>query len=829
MTQINRLTANVSIDPNDSFPLWSVEAGRTRRITGQTLIEYVTQENIQSIAFNDKGHLIITLNNGDQIDAGEVPKQILTIDGEPVGEINTEGSINALIEDGIATFSVNNKVSLWPLHDVGIGDSPFIIESVDQLGIEYQYTASSTLTQSMLLNTSGLPDGAQIKVTVTSVDADSKPISVTQLRQGGDFTWPVSTPTVFTLRDGDWRVEESSQLLHIQNSTTFDDDAALKQIVHGVAVDPNSSLTMQVNEDGVLIVGGGGGVNGNYVEKYKRADLDYVQMAYQGKFGDSRVYYPVKFNQDSNGWTQLEFTGDMVFKFKDKDTGSVGDKVIELSSGRVTNHKRPYYGDKKLVAEGDSPILGKLQTQRSTRPDFPPVSIYVDEFHNTIMEANAEFKLRHIDADGNTTQTVQTSVDRWNFLVQPKYNNDNLVAENTNVSFNKVSISGTRKDTAYNNFSVRGSVDGGDSGEDLILKTYLRPDGSESPDYIQYFGQTKGNHQLANTESVNEAIADDKAKGEWIGGVLKDTINDDGNPEDEFTCNDPKHWLEYRKTTFNGSFALTVNQGQGVISSEIVIHLHVASGMASAPFKVVTNDGNEITRTIRMGEKWRFFLRAGTNPYFEKIDDGLQSGATDSTFDGEGFGVPERTETGPGTIIQREITGNYRNTSGELGDLVINLRTDNGVKNFRFYYSLPYNTLDSGRKVYVKVDEKAGNNKTIRPGEMWQCEVKVGLFFDSFFWQKVTDGTSSFDAIDTSSFDAEEADFKIVKKSFTNKDMISIPVELPDNVQILVSSVICSVNGKLKKQPFEYQYENGILRVHLNEVCSGIIIAEMIK
>ena len=484
--------------------------------------------------------------------------------------------------------------------------------------------------------------------------------------------------------------------------------------------------------------------SGDYVEKYSRADLDYVRIAYGGKYGDDKTYHPAQISQDSNGWVQEHFTESKVFKFKDKDTGVVGDKILELNAGRVTHHKQPYFNDKKLVAENTSPTFTKLQTQRTTRPDFPPVSIYVDAYYNTIMEANGEFKFRYIDSEGDTVQTLQASETKWNFLVQPKFNSENLVTENSDASFNKVSINGVRTDTAYNNFSIAGSSQGGDGGDGLIFKTYIRADQNPNRDYIQYFGGTGGSNQLANTESVDNAIAVEKAKGEWIGGVLKDTINDDGNPEDDFTCNDPKHWLEYRKTMFNGSFALTVNQGQNLISSEIVIHLHVASGMASAPFKVVTNDGNEVTRTIRVGEKWRFYLRTGGDPYFELIDDGMQSGTTDSDYDGEGFGVPVWSDAGAGTIVQRQITGNYRNTSGELGDLIINLRTDNGVKNFRFYYSLPWNTLDSGRKVYAKVDEKAGQTKTIRPGEMWQCEVKAGQFFDSFFWTKINDGTSSF-------------------------------------------------------------------------------------
>lgn len=205
----------------------------------------------------------------------------------------------------------------------------------------------------------------------------------------------------------------------------------------------------------------------------------------------------------------------------------------------------------------------------------------------------------------------------------------------------------------------------------------------------------------------------------------------------------------------------------------------------------------------------------------------MQSGQTGSDYDGEGFGVPGRTETGHGVIVQTVITGNYRNTSNETGDLTINLRTDDGVNNFRFYYSMPHGTL-SARKVYVKVDEKAGLNKTIRAGEIWQCEVKAGRFFDDFFWSKVTDGESTFGLIDTSSFDSS-VEVELLKKRFDNKDLISIPIEIPEGFEILVSSVICKIDGKLRKQPFEYQYENGILRVHLNEVCSGIIIAEMIK
>ena len=201
----------------------------------------------------DFGNATISLENRiARINSG------LLIDDQFVTKIYTENDLDVLIEDGEATISVNNRVSPWPIELVGIGDSPKEIDSVDQLGIEYQFEASSEFSQSVHLYHEGLPEGAQIKVTVVNVEPNSKPIDVFQISAGGDLSWPVITPTVFTLRSGLWRVEESSQLLHVANATTFDDDAAIKKIVHGVALDPNSAVTMGVNDDGVLVIGGGG-------------------------------------------------------------------------------------------------------------------------------------------------------------------------------------------------------------------------------------------------------------------------------------------------------------------------------------------------------------------------------------------------------------------------------------------------------------------------------------------------------------------------------------------------------------------------------------------
>lgn len=86
-----------------------------------------------------------------------------------------------------------------------------------------------------------------------------------------------------------------------------------------------------------------------------------VETAYLGLFGDEgesdeRLFYPVMLKQDVNGWTQFEFTANMQFKSKNKDTGVVGDKVLEIQPSKVVHHKQPYYGDDKLATRTNNNI-----------------------------------------------------------------------------------------------------------------------------------------------------------------------------------------------------------------------------------------------------------------------------------------------------------------------------------------------------------------------------------------------------------------------------------------------------------------------------------------
>lgn len=121
---------------------------------------------------------------------------------------------------------------------------------------------------------------------------------------------------------------------------------------------------------------------GNYVEKYSKAEFDNVSLAYQGKYGDDRDFYPALVKQDSNGWVQEEFTGTKVIRHKNKDTGVVGDKILELSSSKVTHKKQPYFNDDKLALEKDIPQLPEDLEMRFGVNEFydnGPTSTYIQD------------------------------------------------------------------------------------------------------------------------------------------------------------------------------------------------------------------------------------------------------------------------------------------------------------------------------------------------------------------------------------------------------------------------------------------------------------------
>ena len=120
---------------------------------------------------------------------------------------------------------------------------------------------------------------------------------------------------------------------------------------------------------------------------------------------------------------------------------------------------------------------------------------------------------------------------------------------------------------------------------------------------------------------IDDKIATDKAKGIYIGGVLWDTINDDGNQGDQFDCGEPKHFLDFRKTSIESDHYL-IRSRTAVLSAEITVWLNPESGMSKCKFRFQTADGRYRGVTARAGERWRCYMREGGYPYLERIDDG---------------------------------------------------------------------------------------------------------------------------------------------------------------------------------------------------------------
>jgi hypothetical protein len=155
-----------------------------------------------------------------------------------------------------------------------------------------------------------------------------------------------------------------------------------------------------------------------YVKKYTRADLDYIRVAYGGNYEDERNFYPAQLNQDSNGWTQLGFTGYMQFQSIDKATGEKGDKVLELRNNRVINKVQPFFNDDKMATRTNNHIATtssisdlimsnneSVNQWISDNPDYTPTELLAEIFSSKVLgfsDWQAEITLSNNDFNGTT-------------------------------------------------------------------------------------------------------------------------------------------------------------------------------------------------------------------------------------------------------------------------------------------------------------------------------------------------------------------------------------------------------------------------------------------
>lgn len=121
----------------------------------------------------------------------------------------------------------------------------------------------------------------------------------------------------------------------------------------------------------------GGSDFDDYVKKFSKAELNYINLAFEGKYGDERIYYPVELQQDTNGWTQFKFTGYLDFKTKDKATGVTTDAVLELRPDRVVNKKQPYFNDDKISTRANNHIANTTNLSDMITPDGTTVADWI--------------------------------------------------------------------------------------------------------------------------------------------------------------------------------------------------------------------------------------------------------------------------------------------------------------------------------------------------------------------------------------------------------------------------------------------------------------------
>lgn len=447
-----------------------------------------------------------------------------------------------------------------------------------------------------------------------------------------------------------------------------------------------------------------------YVENYSQADLKTVQVAYQGKYGDDRNFYPASTTQDSNGWVQEEFTGTKVIRSKDANTGAVGDKVLELTPNRVTHRKQPYFNDDRLATRTNNHIANttsfndliytngqNVNEWIADNPDYTPAQLLDIIFACKVLGLT------------NWIVSATTSNNNYNGTFPTSYQQ---------IELHKTGGSARNFMRAYNKESPTHYFAPHKAGEAPVWKVY------------------------AYQEDISNEIAADKAKGIWIGGVIKDTLTDGNQSSDEFKCTNPKHFIEFKKTNVAADF-FRFRQSGSAESSSITVHLHPDSGLSNQRFRFTTADGKYQEKSIKSGDTWRFYLRKGDYPYYERVQDGT---ASSYAYEGQGLGVPEFEYVTTQTINQSQPVGLYYNALNDgssIGD--IELSKDDGYREFQvIIHGMTKTTRDW--RVGTGTPGRF-SDKRVRTGEVWQCRVMVDWNVSSntqFYWTRLDDGTAGY-------------------------------------------------------------------------------------
>ncbi|AUR81293.1 hypothetical protein NVP1003O_18 [Vibrio phage 1.003.O._10N.286.48.A2] len=850
MTSINKLTQTPTLEDNDLSVVWQNSSGRTRAITIENLRHFIQSTDPNADAFvkaelvgdeliltaHDETETRIDINilpdhsvtelkdMPDTLVSGEYPKVndagngfVLTPASETSATLlvrengQLKGAANVL-DFGNATISLANKIANIKLNVQFANTRTMIFDDNEKEYLSVDRTTPVIVTEeidSLVLCKTTDPESE------TDVPKVRK-ASVGELASGFSVC-PDGT-------SAGTQILQASSGTYSLTQMTFAVGAAVDDSVY---IGPDGKLTLDQSDYVVGWVLTGGVIididlyNATVTAKSQSEDTPTFKRVDIDTAGSGNSNFAASIHQDGELHTVIDATRELRINYKDIGTGATT-TVAGIDNSQAQFLVPLFQGVDAVALAKDIPDTDDLA--RKSQPNAFTESQTIN---------NAEFKVR--DGEGSSIFRVRpdnnTVVSNVPVKVNDKLECAELITRIVNSPDNIVNLK------AYGSTNISMGSEYTQTQKPMLFNKIV-----EFYDDALYYGGTTEPKNLMTKEAVEALITDDNGGGDSNWHLLNKVSYESSTVNTESTGQGTIHeFLGSGSTsavhthTFNDSGVVWIANFQ--VSSARDKTVEVKSSVSSVGMTGFKIPVNMITRFSYCKETNKMYSEASyIRPEFIDFTPNSDFNAK-SGYDrvSSGGGSTHRIEYWEnGTIfkisnskVEVHLLEGMNSEDSKHGYVkYINSRNDDVT--FEWYdrngNRINNSTVPSTCPANTVVDIFANYDT-----DDYFLTFGQSIAISGSALEEIVVNSEVFDHIDISGFDSENTQLKIVKKSFADKDLISIPVELPEGYDVLVSSVICKVNGKLKKQPFEYQYENGILRVHLNEVCSGIIIAELIK
>ncbi|AUR86922.1 coil containing protein [Vibrio phage 1.091.O._10N.286.52.B12] len=850
MTSINKLTQTPTLEDNDLSVVWQNSSGRTRAITIENLRHFIQSTDPNADAFVRAelvgDELILTAHDETEtrIDINILPDHSVTelkdmpdtlVSGEylkvndagngfvltPASETSAtllvrengqlKGAANVL-DFGNATISLANKIANIKLNVQFANTRTMIFDDNEKEYLSVDRTTPVIVTEE-------IDSLVLCKTTDPESETDAPKVrkaSVGELASGFSVC-PDGT-------SAGTQILQASSGTYSLTQMTFAVGAAVDDSVY---IGPDGKLTLDQSDyvvgwvltDGVII--DIDLYNATVTSKSQSEDTPTFKRVDIDTAGSGNSNFAASIHQDGELHTVIDATRELRIKYKDISTGDT------TTVAGIDNNQAQFLVP---ILQGVDPVA--LKKDIPDTDDFARKS-QPNAFTESQTINNAEFKVR--DGEGSSIFRVRpdnnTVVSNVPVKVNDKLECAELITRIVNSPDNIVNLK------AYGSTNISMGSEYTQTQKPMLFNKIV-----EFYDDALYYGGTTQPKNLMTKEAVEALIPGDNGGEDSNWHLLNKVSYESSTVNTESTGQGTIHeFLGSGSTsavhthTFNDSGVVWIANFQ--VSSARDKTVEVKSSVSSVGMTGFKIPVNMITRFSYCKETNKMYSEASY------IRPELIDFTPNSDFNAKsGY---DRVSSGGGSTHRIEYWENGTIFKISNSKVEVHLLEGMNSEDSKHGYVKYINSRNDD--VTFEWYDRNGNrinNSTVPSTCPANTVVDIFANYDTddyflTFGQSIAISGSAleeivvnsevFDHIDISGFDSENTQLKIVKKSFTDKDLISIPVELPEGYDVLVSSVICKVNGKLKKQTFEYQYENGILRVHLNEVCSGIIIAELIK